>query len=142
MAKREEKCNMSSVVNHIKVIMEKSNLLRPAANWMKRKGIVKEIHKFEGKLKSQQLNSMSEEFNIFYLQHKEDYISVYRLLEDEISKRTYKDIYMYLCGRDRSLLRQDACYPQYFLTGALCMESIVSVAKRVLQVCNDRKIPA
>jgi glutathionylspermidine synthase len=73
------------------------------------------LHCAEGLYSKSRHAAETEQFELFYQEHKEQFRKVYHLMADDESRETYKAVVKFRMNRDFREIKHHIYYPQYFV---------------------------
>ena len=94
--------------------MEHSALLRKLIYVLRKMGMIHALHTLQALVKRKRLNGQKSDFYHYYIDNKNKFDEVMRLLQDESSKKTYCAVIEYRSTYKIALLKDVIVKPQYF----------------------------
>ena len=112
---------MSSLLHKIKVLMEKNEYLSKAIPYLIETKFVRYRAQFPNSIECRnkairRANETMEEFRICYEAHRDKFVQLAEMLEDDFSRKTLQTVIEYRLtpNPDRNILRPVIAKPQYF----------------------------
>jgi FkbM family methyltransferase len=95
--------------------MEHNRILAKTVPYLRRTWVVRMIHKYDGVYSATRHQTDIKRFDDCYKEHRDDFQKVYKLLEDEKSKNTYKAVIEFRRTYKYKAIKEYEFNPQYFV---------------------------